>query len=164
MKSTKKAACHWSRRLNGKSEKSISLHAQMRRYRQVPQAAPRVFFVSANSASNRPISFAWFWIVSTNLSITVAFDASECCIGVESRSISPFPLITHSVLTFASAHTLATTSKDGLPCRVPTTFWITVGATAIALAKAALLPPYSTLISSMNRSFIVIFNKMRKGA
>nr|DAL70328.1 MAG TPA: hypothetical protein [Caudoviricetes sp.] len=47
-----------------------------------------------------------------------------------------------------------------MPCRIPTTFSMTVGVTPIAIEKALLLPLYNSLIMVINRSFILITNKI----
>lgn len=82
-----------------------------------------------------------------------------CCLAIvvdSSAIISPLPVMSHVADIFAFAHTFSRTSKDGFPCRVPTTFSMTVGVTPTAIEKALLLPLYNWFIMAMNRSFILI--------
>ncbi len=105
------------------------------------------------------------WIIASSLSTISPFcsiggallDVPEACSSsFEKSKGSPLPVISHDILTSASAETFSTTSNEGLPCRLPTILSTTEGVTPIALANALLFPPYKTRIILPKRSFTVI--------
>jgi len=120
--------------------------------------------VCSNLSLNCPISSACFLIISSfsanisnNLSSTPLFLAAVAFSSSVLKSKgSPLPVTNHSVFTFASAHTFSITSKEGLPCLLPTMFSTTVAAIPASVAKALLFPPYKVRMTLPKRSFIVI--------